>query len=59
MLSKYTAVVFGLEGFCVEVETSISNGLPYCTIVGLDASVNNQGKGESAIKNSNGISQAE
>ena len=40
MLSKiYSCCFFGLEGFCVEVETFISNGLTYCTIVGLpDAS---------------------
>ncbi|MGI6703166.1 MAG: YifB family Mg chelatase-like AAA ATPase [Clostridia bacterium] len=55
MLSKiYSCCFFGLEGFCVEVETFISNGLPYCTIVGLpDASVNeSKERVRSAIKNS-------
>ena len=55
MLSKiYSCCFFGLEGFCAEVETFISNGLPYCTIVGLpDASVNeSKERVRSAIKNS-------
>ncbi|MDD2573216.1 MAG: YifB family Mg chelatase-like AAA ATPase [Bacillota bacterium] len=55
MLSKiYSCCFFGLEGFCVEVETYISNGLPSCSIVGLpDAAVNeSKERVRSAIKNS-------
>ncbi len=55
MLSKiYSCCFFGLEGFCVEVETFISRGLPTCSIVGLpDASVSeSKERVRSAIKNS-------
>lgn len=55
MLSKiFSCCLFGLEGFCVEIETFISRGLPSCSIVGLpDASVNeSKERVRSAIKNS-------
>jgi magnesium chelatase family protein len=55
MLSKIFSCCFlGLEGYCVEIETFISNGLPSCSIVGLpDASVNeSKERVRSAVKNS-------
>lgn len=55
MLSKiYSCCFLGLDGYCVEIETFISNGLPSCAIVGLpDASVNeSKERVRSAIKNS-------
>lgn len=55
MLSKvYSCCFFGMDGYCVEIETFISNGLPSCQIVGLpDAAVNeSKERVRSAIKNS-------
>jgi magnesium chelatase family protein len=55
MLSKiFSCCFFGLQGYCVEIETFISRGLPSCSIVGLpDASVNeSKERVRSAIKNS-------
>ncbi|MGI6697963.1 MAG: YifB family Mg chelatase-like AAA ATPase [Clostridia bacterium] len=55
MLSKvYSCCFFGMDGYCVEIETYISNGLPSCQIVGLpDAAVNeSKERVRSAIKNS-------
>lgn len=55
MLSKlYSCCFLGMDGYCVEIETFISNGLPVCHIVGLpDAAVNeSKERVRSAIKNS-------
>lgn len=55
MLSRiFSCCFFGLEGYCVEIETYISRGLPSCSIVGLpDVSVNeSKERVRSAIKNS-------
>ena len=55
MLSKLkTCVLYGLEGYEVDVETDLSNGLPNFTIVGLpDISIKeSKERVRSAIKNS-------
>lgn len=55
MLSKIkTCVLYGLEGYAVDVETDISGGLPNFNIVGLpDISIKeSKERVRSAIKNS-------
>lgn len=51
-----SASILGIDGFCVEVEIDISNGLPVFDIVGLPDSAVREAKERvrAAIRNSGG-----